>query len=196
MVFAVGIKWYTEGEVVNENSEKCIKYGAYNPSGNDIKVKIEVTDSLKDIISGESFEDKIVKAATKSSEAEEINFCFKVPEVYEKDCLIGNLVCEQRCEQETKSYSGDVIMTEALVGTGGGAAGSGATIAASAPLELVVSCVKHDREWGLVYITAIIIVLCIFGIWLYKKYSKPKVVRDKEKLKKLQEKIKTEEGKK
>lgn len=197
MVSAVGIKWFTEGETVQEEDDVCIKYGAYNPSSNDIKVKIEVTDELKEIVIGKSSEDKIVKAGTKSSEAEEINFCFKVPNVYEKDCLIGNLVCEQMCGQEVKSYQGELVMTEELVeASGGGTAGSGATIAASAPLKIIVSCNKHDREWGLVYITAIILVLCITGILLYRKYRTPKIVRDKEKLNKLQAKIKSEEGKK
>jgi len=41
IVLAVGIKWFTEGESVQENSEKCINYGAYNPSDKDIKVKVE-----------------------------------------------------------------------------------------------------------------------------------------------------------
>ena len=48
IVLAVGIKWFTEGESVQENSEKCINYGAYNPSDKDIKVKVEEIKKIQE----------------------------------------------------------------------------------------------------------------------------------------------------
>jgi hypothetical protein len=195
MVFAVGIKWYTEEESVEESSEKCIRYGAYNPSSNDIIVKVDVTKTLRVIVMDGSTGDKLVKARTSSSEAEDVNFCFKVATVYEPDCLIGNLLCEQTCEEDTKSYSGELVMTEVPINQGGGT-GSAATVSAAAPLKINVSCSISKREWGPVYITTIILILCIIGALLYKKYRTPKLERDKNKLRKLQQKIKSEERKK
>ena len=195
-VSAVGIKWYTESEYVYEGDEKCILYGAYNPSSNDIKVKIEVSGELASIIQGASTEDKIIAARTPSKNAENINFCFKVPEVYEKDCLIGGFVCAQTCEEEVKNYNGEVTMTEQIISQGGAAIGSGTSIAASTSLALTVKCNKSSRNWTPVIILGIIIVLILIGIVLYRKYRKPKLQRDMERLEKLKKMISREKGEK
>ncbi len=195
MVSAIGIVWSTEGEYVDENSDKCITYGTYNPSSNDIKSRIEVTGSLGEVIIGASTEEKIIKAHTPPTDAEQIDFCFKVPSVYKKDCIIGDVLCEQRCEEETKSFKGEIIMTEEPLDSSGGT-GSGATVSASAPLTLVVNCVEYERDWSLAYVVGIVIVLVLLGILLYNEYSTPKLVRDEERLKRLRAKIKSEKGKK
>jgi hypothetical protein len=196
LVSAVGIKWFTEAEGVNEESVKCITYGAYNPSGRDIHVKIAVEGELSQVIQGAKTETRLIKAGTGNKQAEMIDFCFKVPTVYTEDCLYDvngkGLICEQKCNVEEKSYDGEVIMTEEVVQSGGTASGSGATIAASAPLRLAVSCHKHKRDWGIVYITLILIVLLILVLKVYKRYRTPKIVRYEDELKKLQAKIKKE----
>jgi len=194
-VSAVGIVWSTEGDYVTENSEKCITYGAYNPSAQDIKVKIEATESLKEAIIGESVSNKIIKAGTEAQAAEKVDFCFKVPQVYKQDCLMGNILCKKTCGEETKVYKGEVTMSEEVIG-GDGGSGSGVSAEAAAPLELRVLCVPYERNWSPVYIVGIIIVLILIGMLLYKEYSTPQVVRDEERLKRLQDKIKTEKGKK
>ncbi|MFA5142456.1 MAG: hypothetical protein WC471_05820 [Candidatus Woesearchaeota archaeon] len=196
IVSAVGIKWFTEGEVLNENSDLCIRYGTYNPSGNDIKVNIAVEGELQSIIEGVKSSDSLVEASTSSINAKMIDFCFKVPIVYPEDCLWNGLICEQKCEVETKTYSGEVVMTEAPAQTTGGTAGSGATIAASAPLKLTVNCKAHKRDWSIVYVTLILLVLVILGVLIYRKYRKPKLQRYKEELKALQDKLKKEQKKK
>ena len=139
-------------------------------------------------------EDKIVKANTGSDNVEDINFCFKVSKVYEPDCLIGNLLCEQKCGGEPKEYKGSVIMTDDTQTEGG--SGSGTSISATAPLRFVVSCVEYERDWSPAYIAGIVIVLIILGILFYKKYSTPILIRDEDKLKRLEEKVQKEKGKK
>lgn len=194
MAMAVGITWRTEGGYVDEMSEKCIKYWTYNPSSKDINVKVEVTDSLKEVVVGGPSESVFIEAGTGPGEAKEINFCFKVPRIYEADCLIGNFLCEQTCQQPEKKYSGEILMSEApMEGSG---SGSGVSAAAAAPLNLMVRCVPYERNWIPAYVAGIVIVLLIIGILLYKEYSTPKVVRDEAKLKSLQEKVAEEKGKK
>ena len=197
IVLAVGIKWFTEGESVQENSEKCINYGAYNPSDKDIKVKVEITGSLNEVISGTSFEDKIIKANTASANSENIKVCFKIPKIYEEDCWISNLICKQECSVPVKAYSGELLMTEAPLSSKiGETAGSGATIAASAPLALTVNCKQHGRDLTIIYILIIVLVVLFLIKHLYKKYSKPKIERDTAKLEKLKQKIEREKNKK
>jgi hypothetical protein len=169
---AVGIKWYTESEYVSESSEKCILYGAYNPSPRDIKVDVAITGSLADIITGSVTEETIVKAQTPSKEAEPINFCFKVENVYVDNCLIGDYLCEQKCAGEQTKYSGEVILTETPISTSIGATGSGVSIAASAPLELIVSCNPYPRDWTPAYAIGIVAVILGLGITIYNRERK------------------------
>jgi hypothetical protein len=194
-VSAVGLKWYTEAEDVISGEEKCILYGAYNPSSEDIKVEIEVTEQLEEIVIGASTEDKIIPALTASKDAVEVNFCFQVPNVYPKDCLIGKFLCEQKCSGESKRYDGDMVMTEEKVGPQGGLSGSAAIVSASTELGLVVTCLPHGINWIPVYVIVLIIILVIIALILIKKYRKPKVEREKEKLKKLKKQIEEDEKK-
>jgi hypothetical protein len=193
-VSAVGLKWYTEAESVISGKEKCIPYGAYNPSNEDIKVVIEVTDELIEIVLDGSTDDKIIPANTRSKEAVEIKFCFQVTEIYPKDCLIAGFLCEQKCGQEPKRYDGDMVMTEKQINQDTGqATGSGTSLAASSQLALIVECHEFDRSWTPAYIVLLVIVLTILALAIRKKYSKPKIEREKEKLKKLRSKIEKEE---
>jgi hypothetical protein len=195
MVSAVGIKYVVEGVKLDENSDKCVTYYVYNSKAEDIQVQPRVTQDLNKIIISQSAENKLVKAGTNVDNAEPIDFCFKVPKIYEADCLIGNLLCEQTCGVEEKTYEGEIILKETSVTSGSGS-GSGASALAAAPLKLVVGCVPYERNWSPAYIVSIIIVLIAIGILLYKEYSTPQVIKDEEKLKKLQEKVAEEKGKK
>jgi hypothetical protein len=173
IVSAVGIRWYSESEVMSENSERCVTYGAYNPSTYPIGVKIEVIGDLANVITGAVSEEKIVEAKTPSVKSENVNFCFKIPEVYEEDCLIGNYVCEKTCPNQLKTYRGEVVMTETPIATSGGT-GSGVSIAASAPLELTVACTPYPRNWSPVYVVAIVAIVIALAIALFRREKQGK----------------------
>jgi hypothetical protein len=174
-VSAVGIKWYTESEIATEGEEVCIRYGAYNPSNQDILVNVEVTGSLQNVVIGPASEETLVLANTHSSVAKDINFCFTVPYVYEPDCLVGNMVCEQVCEGDRLSFDGEIIMTEKPADTAGdAAAGSGISLSASAPLSLEVACNPYPRNYTPVYIVGIVVVAILLGVAIYNKNKKSK----------------------
>ncbi len=65
-------------------------------------------------------------------------------------------------------------------------------MAVSAPLNVKVRCNAHPRDFTLAYVVLALISAIVIAIVLYKKYSKSVYQRDKDKLKKLQEKIKKE----
>ena len=100
-----------------------------------------------------------------------MNFCFKTPQVYEKDCLLFNsLICKQDCLEEIKTYSGEVEVLE--VGSleeAGGAGGSATAMSVSAPLRVRVQCVPHSRNYSIVYIAVILIAGVLLAINLYRK---------------------------
>lgn len=174
-VSAVGIKWFTESELVTEGEDVCIPYGAYNPSSQDILVNVEITDGLIDVVKGSSSEETFVPANTASKDSKEIRFCFTVPEVYEPDCLIAGMVCEQVCEGERSKFSGEVVMTErAADAEGSSGAGSGISLSASAPLSLEVACNAYPRNYTPVYSVGIALVAILLVVAIYRKNSNKK----------------------
>ena len=187
----VGIKWGQESALINERGKTCMTYQVYNPWPEDTFVTIELSDELNEILTLQEVETKLVPADTASSEAIPIEFCFKVPRVYERDCwLFGSLICKQDCNEEQKIYSGEVSVKSVPSEINGG--GSATQMAVSAPLNIKIKCNAHPRNFSLIYIIITLISLTIIGLILYKKYRKPKLERDKEKLKKIKKKIKKE----
>jgi hypothetical protein len=193
----VGIKWDRESALVNEGEKTCLTYSVYNPWPEETYASIEPSDELKGILVLQEAETKLVPANTASNEAIPIQFCFKIPEVYEKDCWIGGkLLCKQDCAEEQKIYSGEVVVKSvASPNQIDGVGGSSTTMSVSAPLNIKVRCNAHSRNFTLVYIILIVFSLTTIGILLYRKYKKPKLQRDKEKLKRIKEKIKKERNK-
>ena len=189
----VGIKWEQESALVNENEKTCLTYKVYNPWPEESYVTIEVSDEsgeIKEILTEQESEEKLVPANTASSEAIPIKFCFKVPKIYKRDCWVGNFICKQECNEEQKIYEGEVSVKSVPPPTEiGGAGGSATSMAVSAPLRIKVRCNAHSRDFTLIYIVLALISALVIGIVLYRRYRKPASERDKEKLRRLQEKI-------
>ena len=184
----VGIKWGQESALVNEREKTCLSYDVYNPWPDDTYVTIELSEELKEILIMQEAETKLVPKNTASTESIPIEFCFKSPTVYERDCWLANtLICKQDCNEEQKVYSGEVVVKSVASEIEGG--GSATTMAVSAPLNIKIKCNACPRNFTLIYVTVIIISLITIGLILQKKYKKPKIQRDREKLKKLKTKI-------
>ncbi len=192
----VGIKWDQESALVNEGEKTCLTYSIYNPWPENTYVVIEPSEEFKDILLLQDVKSKLIPADTKSTSAIPVEFCFKIPEIYEKDCWIGNIACKQECKEEQKEYSGKIIVKSVPPPTEiGGSGGSATTMSVSAPLRIKIRCSAHSRDFTIIYLMSAIISLLVIGFILYKKYRRPKIQRDKERLKKLQEEIKKEERK-
>jgi uncharacterized membrane protein len=165
----VGIVWDTETEIVTENTLHCIQYGIYNPWEEDVTASLGVSSELQGIIVNQQSESKLIKAGTNNDVAVPIEFCFKVAKVYNEDCLVGGLVCEQTCSGDEITYDGKIMATEGSTGSSAEAAGSSTTLGVSVPLKLRVKCTPHPRDWTLVYVVIIIIVVILILLILYKK---------------------------
>ena len=193
----VGIKWDRESVLVSEGEKTCMTYSVYNPWPESTYVKIGPSEELKGILTLQDIESKLVPANTPSSSAIPVEFCFTIPNVYEKDCLTSGLICRQECKEEQKVYSGEVIVNAVPPPTEiGGTGGSATSMSVSAPLRIKVQCNAHARDYTLIYVLIAVISLVIIIILLYRKYRKPKIERDREKLKKLQSEIKQQKQKK
>lgn len=165
----VGIVWDTETEIVIENTEHCVQYGIYNPWDEDVTATLSVSSELQEIIISQDSQIKLIAGGTEHEVAVPIEFCFKVAKVYEEDCLVGSLICEQTCQAEQVVYEGKIVAMESSGGNVGGAAGSSTSLGVSVPLKLKVRCSPHTRDWTLVYVAIIILVVILILLILYKK---------------------------
>ena len=187
----VGIKWDRESVLIDEKERTCLNYNVYNPWPDETYVQIELSDELKDILTLQEVETKLIPANTASSESIPVEFCFEAPVVYEKDCwLAGRFICEQECLEEQKVFEGEVIVRSVpppadIAGSGG----SVTSMAVSAPLRLKIKCNAYKRNFTLIYILLMVFSLIVLISLLYKKYRKPKIERDREKVRKLQMRI-------
>ena len=193
----VGIKWEQESFLVNEGEKTCLTYSVYNPWPQDSNVQIELPENLKNVLTSQEAETKLVPANTASTAAIPVKFCFKVPQVYSRDCLVLGMICKQECKEEQVVYEGEVSV-KSVPGTTeiSGSGGSATTMSVSAPLKIKVVCNAHGRDFSVVYITLAIIALIAIVIILYRKYRKPEAERKKEKLDKLKEEMTRLKGKK
>lgn len=172
----VGIKWSQESSLVPESTKTCLTYNVYNPWPTDSYVEISLSEPLMDIVSSTEKDIKFVPKHTSSAEAMPIDFCFKTPVIYERDCWIGDkLICKQECNEPMKTYEGEVIMSEVpapqeISGTGG----SSTSMSVSAPLRVRVQCVAHARNYSLIYIAVALIAAILLAINLLRKKKKKK----------------------
>lgn len=193
----VGIKWEQESFLVNEGAKTCLTYSVYNPWPEDSNVQIELPENLKSVLISQEAEIKLVPANTASTNAIPIKFCFKVPEVYAKECLIGGFLCKQECKEEQKVYSGEVSVKSVPGNTEiTGSGGSATQMSVSAPLKLKIICNPHPTDFSLAYIILAIIAAIVIAVILSRKYRKPESERKKEKLQNLKEEMKKLKGKK
>lgn len=171
-----GIKWSQESSLVPEKTSTCLTYEVYNPWEGDSYVQIKLSEELDEIVKSSESETKFVPSQTSSSEALPIEFCFKTPNVYTRDCLIGDMfICEQTCSEPMKTYEGQVEVIElseeeAKIGTGAG--GSATQMSVSAPLRVRVQCTPSDRNYGIVY--ALVALIAGILLWINIANSKQK----------------------
>ncbi len=179
----VGIVYNTRNLDVQEGQEACITYGAYNPFSTDVNAKIFATGDLTQLISKqEKFE---ISAGTTHDEAKQVEFCFNVPHVYERNCLAFGMFCNKQCPSETKIYSGDIVVQESSEGTSG--TGSSAASSASAKLNVNVVCTPQKRNYfalsGL--IIAFVAAIAVAGFFIYKRTPSAKDRKKKQYQKQL-----------
>lgn len=173
----VGLSWTQQSSLVPENTKTCLTYKVYNPWPVDSYVEIALSEELMEIVSSWSTEITFVPKETSSSEAIPIEFCFKTPKIYERDCWIGSsLICKQECTEEMKIYNGEVEVMEASESdlSGAGAGGSATAMAVSAPLTIKVQCIPHSRNLTLIYVVIAVIAGVLLAINLFRKKKKKK----------------------
>lgn len=194
----VGIKKYQESLLVNEGEEGCIVVGAYNPFSTDTNIIVGVSDSLKEVLTLQEADTKLLPAGTSSDKAIEVKFCFEVPIVYQRDCSIGSFICALSCDEPQKVYDGEIFLqTIPLQTSASGVGGSTTSMSVSQDMAVRVACNPHPRDYTLVYVLAALISAIVIGIALFSKYRKPKAERIREKMQKLKQEMKAEnKGKK
>ena len=188
----IGIKTSRESLLVDESSRVCLKdYAVYNPWEDPSYVNVEVSGELEQVLDIEEMEPILVPAYTMHDRAIPVAFRFNIPEIYDQDSLVGEMMfCEQTCEVEQKVYSGEIVISSVPSAEISGAGGSITTMSVSAPLNLKVRCDSHLRSYTPAYIVLAIISIGAIMFFVYLKYRKPKTERDKDKIEKLQSKIK------
>jgi hypothetical protein len=171
----VGISWDKESSLVPENTKTCLTYKVYNPFSSDVFAEITTSEEFDEILTYQESEVKEVPAGTSSSEAIPVQFCFKTPKIYERDCLIGNsLICEKTCEEEMKVFEGKVIVKESNDPEFTGGQGSATQMSVAAPMRIRVQCVAHDRNYSFIYLVVLVLAAILLLASLHKKKGKGK----------------------
>lgn len=156
----VGLKWDKESIVVPEHQKACITYYVYNPWTTDSYAQMRLSDEMQPIVLSYDTESKLIPAETSSREAIPIEFCFKTPYLYERDCWIGDsLFCKEECNEDMMIYSGEVEAVEISESqfNSGGTGGSATQMSVSAPVKVGVQCIAHGRNLSLIYIAVILL---------------------------------------
>lgn len=182
----VGISWDTESITIIEETDICLTYKVYNPWDNDTYAEARLSSELSFIVDDKSSEVQFVPKLTSSDNAIPIEFCFSVPRVYERDCLIGDsLICKKNCYEEMEIYSGEVEVFELSEDYMKGFENSGSMtqMSVSAPLSINVQCISHDRDWSLIYLFIAImsLVLLFFNILKIRKISRRELIEKSQK---------------
>ncbi len=188
----VGIKKYQESIMVNEGEEGCVKVGAYNPFSTDTYVNIGVSEPLKEVLTLQEADTKLLPGGTSSSSAIDMQFCFKVPKVYTRDCSIGSFICALSCDEPQKEYVGDIFLQTVAGDSAAEGGGSATAMSVSQDMNVRVACNPHPRDYTLIYIVVALISIIVVGSILFNKYRKPKEQRIREKMQKLKQEMKAE----
>jgi len=175
----VGVSWNKETALIPEKSDVCLTYGVYNPWPKDSYIKIRLSKSLQKIVESSDAKVDSIPKYTYSNSSIPVKFCFRTPDVYKEDCLVfGKFLCKQTCNEPMKVYSGELEVlevSEAIVKSGG-SGGSSTSMSVSAPLKVKVQCLKHTRNYSLIYILIGLIALLIllWRIYIRKKGKRKK----------------------
>lgn len=166
----IGMKWEIENITVLEGSETCLSYGIYNPWPEESKVKIELSDSLEDLVYSSYSQERVIPQYTPSNSSVPVTICFKIPKLYQENCLFMGLLCEQSCQIEEKIYSGEILIAESISKNKEKKDFSQTSIAVSAPLNLNVKCQEHQRKFSSLYL----LIAFVSFLLLAPKYLKRK----------------------
>jgi len=184
----VGIKWDEGSALLPEEEKTCLTYSVYNPFLADTYVKISLSEELQGIMTLQDTEAVLIPGGTSSENAIPIEFCFKVPKVYERDFAIsGKFIDKLDCSnQERVEYAGDVIVSSAAAPSSyGGFGGSASQMSVSAPLNVRVLCEPYSWNYTPVFvIVALVSGVIVFWV-LFTRDRKPKSERVREKMRKL-----------
>lgn len=153
----IGLKWFTEAEVVNEGEQKCVTYGIYNPFDTDVTGFLTATRELEGFYQAE--EPKLIPAHTSSNEAISAQMCFNVPKVYKEEFYFGYLP-QRQCSEDEIMLKGEVMAAYMLSGRAG--TGSVTGVSFAAPMMLRVRCTPLERNWMPVFI--LIVLVMVVGI--------------------------------
>ncbi|HLC74116.1 MAG TPA: hypothetical protein VJH20_05785 [Candidatus Nanoarchaeia archaeon] len=160
-----GLVWRTESQFIQEGETKCIEYGLYNPGGEDLNIALYVSGDITKIAQTEKSESVLIKANTLHDNAINKQLCFRAPQnVFNKDCILPTIGCQQTCQYGNVEYSGDISTIAEKVGQGSGGQGSSVIIAETAPLSLVVKCEESPRNFSTAYLYGIIIIIIIIAL--------------------------------
>lgn len=201
-ISGLGVGYSSQSFMAEEGQSFCLDYyKVYNPWDESTYVTVDVSDELKEIMVRQDTSALLVPAQTSSKEAIPLNqFCFKIPKVYERDYMIaGRFVDELDCGgQDMKVYEGEIVISKAPAPAGAseGVGGSVTKSSISAPLKIRVECLGHGPNYSLVYIVLAIFSAGVVLFVLVRRYRKPAIERDREKLAKLKKKIASSEKRK
>ncbi len=175
----VGVSWNKETALIPEKSDVCLTYGVYNPWPKDSYIKIKLSDSLKEIVESSDAKVDSIPKYTYSNSSIPVKFCFRTPDVYKEDCLLfDKFLCKQTCSEPIKIYSGELEVLEVNEATvkSGGSGGSSTSMSVSAPLRVKVQCLKHARNYSLIYLLVglIALLILIWRIYVRKKGKRKK----------------------
>ena len=171
----VGLSWNTEEVTVTEDEEKCIMYGIYNPWDEDAAIKLLLIGDIENFVSSQSSEKIFVRSNTPHQRSQLVEICFKVEQVYEEDCLVGGMLCEQACRDEDVAFDGEVLAAGTSANSEKHATGSATEFGVAAPLEVTVTCTPKPRDMRVAYLASGIIAMSLASYFFYrKKLKKPK----------------------
>ncbi|MFA5953204.1 MAG: hypothetical protein WC812_01295 [Candidatus Pacearchaeota archaeon] len=179
----VGVKWSKESSLVSENSKVCMSYDVYNPWPQDTYATISLSPELMEIIDYIGSDIVFLPNETSSTNAIPVEFCFKTPKVYEKDCWVGDVFfCKQDCLEEMKTYEGEVLVMETSPDQSSQSAqGSATKMSVSAPLRIRVQCEAQNRNFSALYVLVglIALILLIINLVKNKKSKQNKKIKKK-----------------
>ena len=172
----VGLSWANEAISVKEGEETCVMYGIYNPFSDDVTAKLFIIGEAKNFIASQSSEKIFIRGETYHDRSQLVEICFEIEQIYEDDCLIGSMMCEQACRGEPTTFESEVLaagMSDAKKVE----IGSSTEFGVAAPLDITVECVPRSRDLRVAYYASGIVAMSIASYVFYRKVLKKKKKR-------------------
>lgn len=166
----VGIVYGNEYLKAEEEGITCISYGIYNPWNDNATVRVSAGGELMEIVQNTTVLE--IPAKTRHKQAVPVEICFKIPKIYDEECLFWKIGCKKECRENLVEYTGEVIASEITAVSGGGT-GSRVTGAVTAPLTVRIKCEEKSRD--LISIVGLIglIVFAILSAAIWNNYRAP-----------------------